>query len=48
VNKLDAVADICNPSYLGGGNWTEASTGQKGRPYLKNNLKQKGPEIWLK
>jgi hypothetical protein len=33
------------------GPWSEVGTGQKAgamRPYLKNKLKQKGLETWLK
>jgi hypothetical protein len=49
--KLGLVRKACHPSYMGGlrrGLPSEIHPRQKARPYLKNNLKQKGLETWLK
>jgi hypothetical protein len=51
LEKLQCVAHTCNPSSWGAevvGSQSEASLGQKCKPYLKNKLKQKGLGIWLK
>jgi hypothetical protein len=44
------VVHTCYPSYLGGigGSQSEASSGKKSRPYLKNKVKQKRLEEGLK
>jgi hypothetical protein len=42
------VAHACNLSYKGGIGRRTGVPGKKARLYLKNNLKQKGLEEWLK
>jgi hypothetical protein len=41
------AAQVCNPSYLGGGLWSDVSLGKKfSRPYLNFHPSHKGKHKW--
>jgi hypothetical protein len=45
---LGIVAHACNPNYVGGMGRRIVALGGNSRSYLKNKLKQKGLEVWLR